>query len=60
MKETHLQSLPREDPLEKEIASFSSILAWKIPRTEDPGGLHTINGSQSQTQLIDEHFHFHF
>ena len=35
-----VQSLGREDPLEKEMASHSSILAWKIPWTEEPGGLH--------------------
>ena len=34
-----VQSLGQEDPLEEEIATHSSILAWKIPRTEDPGGL---------------------
>ena len=39
MQETWVQSLGREDPLEKEIATHSSILAWKIPRTERPGGL---------------------
>ena len=39
MLETWVQSLGQEDPLEKEIATHSSILAWKIPWTEDPGGL---------------------
>ena len=38
-------SLSREDPLEKEMATHSSILAWKIPWTEDPGGLQSM-GSQ--------------
>ena len=33
------QSLGREDPLEKEMATYSSILAWRIPGTEEPGGL---------------------
>ena len=37
--ETRVQSLGREDPLEKEKATHSSILAWKIPWTEEPGGL---------------------
>ena len=37
--ETQLQSLCQEDPLEKEMATHSSILAWKIPWTEDPGRL---------------------
>jgi len=34
-----VQSLGLEDPIEKEMATHSSILAWKIPRTEEPGGL---------------------
>ena len=40
--ETRVPSLSREDPLEKEIATHSSILAWKIPRTEEPGGLQSV------------------
>ena len=39
MEETQAQSLGREDPLEKEMATHFSILAWKIPWTEKPGGL---------------------
>ena len=39
-----------EDPLEKEMATHSSILAWRIPWTEDPRGLSSM-GSQSQTRL---------
>ena len=39
MRETWVRSLGREDPLEKEMATHSSILAWKIPWTEEPGGL---------------------
>ena len=39
MQETQVQSLGREDPLEKEMETHSSILAWKIPRTEEPGRL---------------------
>ena len=37
--ETQVQSLDREDPLEKAMATHSSILAWRIPCTEEPGGL---------------------
>ena len=37
-QETRVQSLGQEDPLEEEIATHSSILAWRIPRTEEPGG----------------------
>ena len=39
MRETRVQSLGQEDPLEKEMATHSSILAWKIPWTEEPGRL---------------------
>ena len=45
MPETQVQSLGREDPLEKEIANQSSILAWRIPWTEKPGGPQS-RGSQ--------------
>ena len=45
MRETWVQSLGREDPLEKQIATHSSILAWRIPWTEEPGGLQSV-GSQ--------------
>ena len=45
MQETWLQSVGWEDPLEKEMATHSSILVWRIPWTEKPGGLQSI-GSQ--------------
>ena len=45
MQETQVQSLGSEDPLEKGITTHSSILAWRIPWTKDPGGLHSM-GSQ--------------
>ena len=45
MQETWVQSLGQEDPLEKEMATHSSILAWRIPWTEEPGGLQS-TGSQ--------------
>ena len=45
MWETRIQSLGQEDPLEKEMAAHSSILAWRIPWTEEPGGLQSL-GSQ--------------
>ena len=45
MQETRVQSLGQEDPLEKEMATHSSILAWRISRTEEPGGLQSM-GSQ--------------
>ena len=50
VQETSVQSLGGEDPLEKGIAAYSSILAWRIPWTEGPGGLQSM-GVQSQTPL---------
>jgi len=46
MLETQVQSLGWEDPLEKGMATHSSTLAWRIPKTEEPGGLQSM-GSQS-------------
>ena len=43
MQETRVQSLGQVDPLEKEMATHSGILAWEIPRTEEPGGLQSIS-----------------
>ena len=45
MQETQVQSLGQEEPLEKGVATHSSILAWRIPWTEEPGGLRSM-GSQ--------------
>ena len=42
MQETQVQSLGQEDPLEKEMVTHSNILAWSIPRTEEPGRLQSI------------------
>ena len=44
MQETRVPSLDRLDPLEEEMVTHSSILAWKISWTEEPGGLHTTHG----------------
>ena len=41
MQEAQVQSLGRDDPLEKEMATHSIILGWSIPRTEEPGGLQS-------------------
>ena len=46
VQETQVQSLGQEDPLEKDMATHSRILAWEIPWTEGPGGLQSM-GSQS-------------
>ena len=54
-QETQLRSLGWEDPLEKGMATYSSILAWKIPWIEEPGGLQSIGsqrvGHDSETEL---------
>ena len=42
VQETRVQSLGQEDPLEKGMATLSSILAWRIPWTEEPGGLQSM------------------
>ena len=49
--ETQVQSLGWEDPLEKQLATHSSILAWRIPWTEEPGGVQGV--TKSQRQLSD-------
>ena len=53
MQKTHVQSVGQVDPLEEEMATHSSILAWKIPWTEEPGGLYSPWGLKSQTRLSD-------
>ena len=58
MWEIWVQSLGQEDPLEKEMTTHSSSLAWGIPWTEETGGLRSIGVAKSQTQLSDYHFHF--
>ena len=52
MQETWVRFLDWEDPLEKEMATHSSILVWRIPWTEEPGRLQSM-GSQSRTRLSD-------
>ena len=47
MQETWVQSLDQEDPLENEMAIHSSILAWKIPLTEELGGLQSMGPQES-------------
>ena len=53
MWETQVQSLGRDDPLEKEMATHLSILAWEIPWTEEPGGLQSTGVAKSWTRLSD-------
>ena len=53
VQETSVQSLGWEDSLEKEMATHSSILVWKIPWTEEPGGLQSMGWRKSQTGHSD-------
>ena len=61
MQETWVPSLGQEDPLEKGMATHSSILAWEIPWTEEPGGLHSMGsqrvsyGCMTKTHTQDYH-----
>ena len=58
LQETQARSLGQEDPLEEDMATHSSIVAWRTPWTEEPGGLQSI-GLQSQTQLKQLSIHAH-
>ena len=57
MWETWVPSLGQEDPLEKEMATHSTVLAWRIPWTEELGGLQSTGRKESDTT---EQLHFHF
>ena len=50
MQETQVQFLGGEDPLEKDMATHSSILAWRIPWTEEPGGLQSMGPHTDMTE----------
>ena len=58
--ETWVRSPGREDPLEEGTATHSRILAWRIPWTEEPGGLRSTGVAKSKTRLSNQGFHFHF
>ena len=53
MQETQVLSLGEEDPLEKEMATHSSILVWEISWTGEPGGLQSMGSQKSRTRLRD-------
>ena len=57
MQETWVQALSQEDPLEKEMATYSSILAWRIPWMEEPGRLQSIVLQESDTTQQLNHHH---
>ena len=59
MQETQVQPLGREDPLEKEMVTHPSILAWEIPWTEEPGGLQSTGLQELDTTWWLSHHHYH-
>ena len=58
IRETQLRSLGWEDPPEKGMATHSSIIAWRIPWTEEPGGLQSMEVTKSRTLVSDFDIHF--
>ena len=59
MQETEVQSMCWEDPLEEEMATHSNILAWRIPWTEEPGGLQSMGLQTVGHNWASEHTHTH-
>ena len=59
MQETQVQSLGWEDPLEKGMATCSSILAWRIPWTEEPGTLQSIGSDMTEKLTLYLHYIIH-
>ena len=51
MQETRIRFLGQEDPLEKEMATYSSIIAWTVPWTEEPGRIQSMGSQKSQMRL---------
>ena len=54
MQETQIRPLGWEDPLEEEMATYSSILAWKIPWTEEPGGIQPMGSQKNWKRRSDK------
>jgi len=54
MHEMWVQSLSKEDPLKKEMATLSSVLAWKIPGMEEPGGLQSMGSQRVRPDLANK------
>ena len=52
-----MQSLGREGPLEEEMATHTSVLAWRIPRTEEPGGLQSVGSQRVGHDWAAKHAH---
>jgi len=57
MQETWVRPLGQEDPLEKGMATHSSILAWRIPWTEEPGGLKSMDAQRVRHNCVDNTIH---
>ena len=57
MQETQVRFLGGKDPLEKEMVTHSSILGWRIPWTEEPGGLQSVGSQESDTtERLSTHY----
>ena len=59
MQETEVRCLSQEDPLEKEMATHSRILAWRILWTKEPSGLQSMGSQRVRHRLSNYYFHFH-
>ena len=59
MQELRVWSLGQEDPLEEEMATHSSILAWEIPWTEEPGELQSMGPQRVRHDWVTDHHHHH-
>ena len=57
LQEIRIRSLHQEDPLEKEMATYSSILAWEIAWTEEPGGLQSMGSQRVGHDWVIKHTH---
>ena len=55
MQETWVRSLGQEDPLEEEMATHASVLAWRIPWTEEPGGLQSAGSQRVKHDQVTKH-----
>ena len=54
MRETWVQSLGWEDPLEEGLATHSSTLAWEVPWTDEPSGLHRVHGALKESETTEQ------
>ena len=60
MQTSQVRSLGQKDPLEKKVATHSSILAWEIPWKEEPGEVQSMGSQENQTRLSDFTFTIYF